>query len=151
MREHIHAELKAAIKNKQKRKTAMLRLILTALDDRVLAARKQGKDGISDQEIKEMLHKMVSQREESARAYDEAGQIDLAEQEREEIEVITALMPKQLDSEQIHSACKNVIDELGAEGLRDMGKAMNALKQRYAGRMDFGRASGVVRDMLRCD
>lgn len=151
MREHIQAELKAAIKNKQKRKTAMLRLILTALDDRVLAARKLGKDGISEQEIKEMLNKMISQREESARAYDEAGQIDLAEQEREEIEVISELMPKQLDPDQVRSACKNVIDELGAEGLRDMGKAMNALKKRYEGQMDFGRASGVVRDMLRCD
>ncbi|MEP3276590.1 MAG: GatB/YqeY domain-containing protein [Stappiaceae bacterium] len=151
MREHIHAELKAAIQNKQKRKTAMLRLILTALDDRVLAARKQGKDGLSDHEVKEMLYKMISQREHSARAYDEAGQIDLAQQEREEIDVISALMPKQLDAEQVRSACRNVIDELGAEGLRDIGKAMNALKQRYDGQMDFGRASGVVKDMLRCD
>lgn len=150
MRQRVLTELNEAMEAKEKRRATMLRLILTAIDDRVAAAKKNGKEGIADAEIMDMLRSMIEQREESAQSYDESGKIDLAEQEREEIEVILQLMPKQLDSEQVKVACQKVIDELGAAGLKDMGRAMNVLKEKYEGQMDFGRASCVVKDMLRC-
>jgi uncharacterized protein YqeY len=91
---------------------------------------------------------MVKQREESALAFEQGSRLELAEQERREIEIIREFLPKQLGEEEVERACRQVIEEIGAEGLRDMGRCMNALKEKYPGKMDFGKASGVVKGML---
>ena len=149
MREKIAEALKDAIKTGRKRCVSTLRLIQAAITDRDIANRGAGKDPVGDEEIAQILAKMIRQREESARLYEEGSRLELAEQERQEIGVIRAFLPKQLEEEAVKKACEQVIDEVGADGLRDMGRCMNALKEKFPGRMDFGKASGIVKDMLR--
>lgn len=149
MREKITEGMKTALKAQDKRRTATLRLILAAIHDRDIAHRGAGKDPVSDDEIVQILAKMVKQREDSARIYQDAARIDLATQEREEIAIITDFLPRQLDVEGVKHACQNVIEEIGADGLRDMGRCMAALKEKFPGQMDFGKASGVVKEMLK--
>jgi hypothetical protein len=148
MREIIAQALKTALKAQDKRRTSTLRLINAAIQDRDIAHRGIGKDPVSDEEIMLILAKMVKQREESAKAFEEGNRLELAAQERDEIEIIRDFMPKQLGDEDVKQACQAVIDEVGAEGLRDMGRCMNALKDKYAGQMDFSKASGIVKTML---
>ncbi|RJG44365.1 GatB/YqeY domain-containing protein [Mesorhizobium sp. DCY119] len=148
MREIIAQALKTALKAQDKRRTSTLRLINAAIQDRDIAHRGVGKDPVSDEEIMLILAKMVKQREESAKAFEEGNRLELAAQERDEIEIIRDFMPKQLGDEDVKQACQAVIDEVGAEGLRDMGRCMNALKDKYAGQMDFSKASGIVKTML---
>jgi uncharacterized protein YqeY len=148
MREIIAQALKTALKAQDKRRTSTLRLINAAIQDRDIAHRGIGKDPVSDEEIMLILAKMVKQREESAKAFEEGNRLELASQERDEIEIIRDFMPKQLGDEDVKQACQAVIDEVGAEGLRDMGRCMNALKDKYAGQMDFSKASGIVKTML---
>ncbi|MBB4301107.1 hypothetical protein GGD81_000122 [Rhodobium orientis] len=148
MREAIQAALKDAMKSQQKRRVATLRLISAAIKDRDIAARSQGKDAVGDDEILQILAKMVKQREESARIYEEAGRLELSEEEREEIEIISEFLPRQLSEEETRAVCAGVIAEIGASGLRDMGKTMSALKERYPGQMDFSKASGIVKEQL---
>ena len=149
MRDAIIADLKEAMKTQDKCRVSTLRLINAAMKDRDIAARSQGKDAISDEEVLELLSKMVRQRIESIQAYEEAGRLEMAEREREEIGIIRGYLPKQLDDAEMRSACANVVEEIGADGLRDMGRTMSALKERFAGKMDFGRASCVVKEILR--
>lgn len=149
MREKISEALKEALKAQEKRRTATLRLILAAIHDRDIAHRGSGKDPVTDEEIVQILAKMVKQREESARIYEEASRVDLAMQERDEIEIIKDFLPRQLDEEGVKTACQHVIKEIGADGLRDMGRCMAALKEKFPGKMDFGKASGMVKDMLK--
>ena len=149
MRETIAQAMKDASKAQDKRSLSTLRLIQAAIKDRDIANRGAGKDPVSDEEIMQILVKMVKQREESARAFEEGGRLELAVQEREEIEVIKRFLPKQLGEEDVKRVCAQVVDEVGADGLRDMGRCMNALKAKYPGRMDFGKASGIVKGMLR--
>lgn len=148
MREKINAALIAATKSQNKREMSTLRLINAAIKDRDIAERGSGKDGVSDEDVLQILSKMVKQRLESAKTYEEAGRLELAEQEREEIEIIKVFLPRQMDEDAIREACGRVVEELGSNGLRDMGKTMGALKERYPGQMDFGRASKVVKDLL---
>lgn len=148
MREDIHAALKEAMKSQEKRRVSTLRLINAAIKDRDIAARGQGKDAVGDDEILQILSKMVKQREESARIYEEAGRLELAEEEREEIGIISEFLPKQFSDDEIRSACADIVAELDAHGLRDMGRTMAALKERFAGQMDFGKASGMVKELL---
>lgn len=148
MRDKLNAALKEATLAQDKRRMATLRLINAAIKDRDIAARGGGKEAVSDEEILQILAKMIKQRLESAQTYEEAGRLDLAEQEREEIEVISSFLPRQLDENEMSEACRKVVEEIGAESLRDMGKCMGALKERYPGRMDFGKASKVVKDIL---
>jgi len=149
MREKIAQALKAALKSQDKRRTSTLRLIQAAITDRDIANRGQGKDPVSDDEITQILAKMVKQREESARAFEEGNRLELAEQERQEIEIIRDFLPKQLGEEDTRQACAQVITEVGADGLRDMGKCMAALKEKFPGQMDFSKASGMVKTMLK--
>ncbi|MGQ2908594.1 MAG: GatB/YqeY domain-containing protein [Aliihoeflea sp.] len=149
MRDKIAQALKAALKSQDKRRTSTLRLIQAAITDRDIANRGQGKDAVSDEEITQILAKMVKQREESARAFEEGNRLELAEQERQEIEIIRDFLPKQLGEEDTRQACAQVISEVGADGLRDMGKCMNALKEKFPGQMDFSKASGMVKTMLK--
>jgi len=149
MREKLAAELKDAMKAGDKRRLSTIRLIQAAIKDRDIANRGAGKDPVQDDEVMQILAEMVKQREESARIYEEANRLELAEQERGEIEVIKSFMPEQIDDEQVRSICQKMIAEAGADGLRDMGKCMNLLKERYSGRMDFSKASGMVKDLLK--
>jgi len=148
MRETITEALKTAVKAQDKRRTATLRLVQAAIQDRDIAHRGTGKDPVTGEEIAQILAKMVKQREESARLYDEGNRPDLAAQERDEIEIIRDYLPQQLSDAEVEAATRAVIAEIGASGLRDMGRTMAALKEKFAGKMDFGKASGVVKALL---
>ncbi len=126
-----------------------IRLMQAAIKDRDIAARTEGADTlVSDDDILAILAKMIKQREESAVTYENAGRAELATQEREEIEVIKGFMPTQLTPEEVEAAAAEVVAELGAESLKDMGRCMGELKKRYAGRMDFGKAGAVIKGKL---
>ncbi len=148
LRDDINAALKEALKAQEKRRTSTLRLINAAIKDRDIEHRGQGKDPLSDDEVLALLAKMVKQREESARLYDEGGRPDLAEQEREEIIYIKAFMPQQLSEADTRAAIAAIIAEIGAAGIKDMGRTMALLKERHAGALDFGRASQWVKEAL---
>ncbi|AOG09772.1 MULTISPECIES: GatB/YqeY domain-containing protein [Rhizobium/Agrobacterium group] len=149
IRDTLANSLKEALKAKDVRRTSTVRLIQTAIKDRDIAHRGAGKDPVSDDEIMQILMKMIKQRDESAKIYADNDRPELAAQEREEIVIIKSFMPEQLSEEKVRELCAAVINETGAQGLRDMGKCINALKERYAGQMDFGKASGVVKDLLK--
>ena len=149
LRGRIKAELKEAMKARERRKTATLRLISAALKDRDIAARTKGvQDGIDETQILGMLQTMVKQREESIDHYEQGGRLELAEQEREEIAIINDFLPPRLDEDAMEAAIGSVIDELGAASIKDMGRTMAELRQRYAGQMDFGKASALVKSRL---
>ena len=149
MRERLSEELKAAMKAKDKRVTATVRLIIAALKDRDIAARgKDNAEGISETEILQMLQTMVKQRRESIELYENGGRLDLAQQEQEEIEIIQRFMPTQLSEEEVARAVTEIVSETGAESLKDMGRTMAALRERYAGQMDFAKASAMVKAQL---
>lgn len=148
MRDEISSALKAAMQNRNKCETNTLRLITAAIKDRDISQRNGGDGRISDEDILEVLAKMVKQREESAKAYEEAGRLELAEGEREEIIIIQRFLPKQMNADETKTACQEAISSCGAEGLRDMGKVMGALKGSYPGQMDFGKASCLVKELL---
>ena len=149
LRARLNDDLKDALKGKDQLAVATLRLILAALKDRDIAARGKGNsDGVRDEEILELLQKMVRQRRESIEAYRNGGRQDLAEREAAEIEVIKRFLPKELDESEVQSAIEQTIAELQANSIKDMGKVIGTLKERYAGRMDFGKASQMVKQRL---
>ena len=149
MQEQFSEALKAAVKNQDKVRISTLRLITAAIKDRDIAARTaDNRDGVSDDEILEILAKMVKQRQESAATYEQAGRLELAEQERSEIIVIEEFMPRQLDEEEMAAAVTAVIEAQAASSLKDMGNVMGALKSQYAGQMDFGKAGALVKQKL---
>ncbi len=149
LRSNLKDALKVAQKAQDKRATSTLRLILAALKDRDIAARGKGvDDGIGDDEILSMLQTMIKQRHDSIEHYEQGGRLELAEQEREEIRIIQDFLPRQLSEEEIAEAVAAVLREIGAAGLKDMGKAMAALKTQYAGQMDFAKASAVAKARL---
>jgi len=148
-REQVPEALRAALKEKDERAVSTLRLIMAALKDRDIAARSKGQpDGIADDEILSLLQSMIKQRRESIDAYKKGGRMELAEQEAGEIAVIERFLPKQMNEEETAGAVEAVIAELEATTLKDMGKVMGALKARYPGSMDFGKASGMVKTKL---
>ncbi|MCS4241133.1 uncharacterized protein YqeY [Rhizobium sp. BIGb0125] len=149
MRDIFANELKESLKARDARRTGTIRLIQTAIKDRDIANRGVGKDPVSDDEIMQILTKMIKQRDESATIYDGANRPELATQEREEIAVIRGFMPEQIPEEKVRELCQSVISETGAAGLRDMGKCMNVLKEKYPGQIDFAKASGMVKDLLK--
>ncbi len=148
-RTELSDALKDAMRAKEVRAVSTLRLILAALKDRDIAARGKGKsEGIGDDDILDLLQKMVRQRRESIELFEKGDRQDLADKEAEEIVVIQRFLPKQLDPDQVRGAVQEVIEELGAATIKDMGRVMAALKQRYAGRMEFGKASALVKERL---
>jgi len=149
MRERINAALKAAIKAQDKRAMSTLRLINAAIEDRVIAARSNGQDGLSDAEILQIFAKMIKQRRESITTYEQAGRLELAQQEQEEIEIIEKFMPQPLSEEETRKVCEKLVKELGCDGRKDMGRTMGTLKERYPGQMDFGKASQIVKELLK--
>ncbi|MEQ8509889.1 MAG: GatB/YqeY domain-containing protein [Rhodospirillaceae bacterium] len=149
LRNQLSDALKDALRGNDKRSVATVRLILAALKDRDICDRGRGNtDGIDDAEILEMLQSMIKQRRDSIDMYEQGGRCELAEREQEEIEIISRFMPEQLDEDEIRGAVTDVIGELEASSLKDMGRVMAALKERFSGRMDFGQASSVVKENL---
>jgi uncharacterized protein YqeY len=131
-----------------RRRLSSVRLFQSAVKDRDIANRGVGKDAATDDEILQILQKMVKQREESAKIYQDAGRAELASQEREEIDVLKTFMPEQLSDEKVGEIVAAVVAEIGAAGMKDMGKVMAILRERYAGQMDFAKASGVIKAKL---
>ncbi|MCZ6467372.1 MAG: GatB/YqeY domain-containing protein [Alphaproteobacteria bacterium] len=149
LRTRLNDALKAAMKAKETRTLATVRLILAALKDRDIAARGKGNlEGIDEDGILAMLQSMIKQRRESITLYEKGGRLELARQEAEEITVIEQFLPRQLGEDEMAEAVKTVIQEVEAKSLKDMGRTMAALKERYAGRMDFHKASAQVKERL---
>ena len=149
MRDRINSAVKQAMLDKEKVRLGTLRLINAAIKDRDIAVRGEGNvDGVSDDDILGILAKMIKQRQESAATYQEAGRIELSEQELNEIKIIEEFLPKQLSEDEIKAAVQSVIADVGADSIRDMGKVMGALKSKYAGQVDFGKAGGAVKAIL---
>lgn len=149
LRTRINTDLKEAMKAKEQLKLSTLRLINAAIKDRDIALRGEGEErDMTDAEITAIMSRMVKQRQESARAYEEGGRLELVERELEEIKVIEAFLPKQLTDDEAASAISGVIEELGASSIRDMGRVMNLLKERYTGQMDFGAVGPKVKALL---
>ena len=149
LRDRIRNELKDAMRAKDARATSTLRLIIAALKDRDIAARGDGDEGgISDEDILKMLQTMVRQRRDSIELYEKGGRLELAEREAEEIAIIERYLPEQLDDKAMRDAVAATVAALNATGLKDMGKVMAALRERFAGQMDFGKASAIVKQQL---
>lgn len=155
MRTRLNDDIKAAMKSGDKRRLATLRLISAAIKDRDLGAHKDdqgeatGRDKITDQDILSLMQKMIKQRRESIETYRGAGRDDLADQEVEEIAVIEAYLPQQMNEDEMRAAVTDLVAEMNAKGLKDMGRVMAALKERYTGSMDFGKASGMLKEALK--
>ena len=149
LREKFNEQMKEAMKAKDARRLSTLRMVLAALKDRDIAARTEtSRDLLGDDEILLLLAKMIKQREESAAAYDTGNRPELAASEREEIAIIRSFMPRQMSPEETKAAAQAVVAETGATAMKDMGKVMAVMKERFAGQMDFAKASATVKDIL---
>ena len=149
LREQLGTALKEAMKASDRKRTGTLRLVLAALKERDIAGRTaESREGISDDEILGLLAKLVKQREDSIALYEQGGRPELAAAEREEIVIIREYLPKQMNEAEAKVAIASVIAELGAASMKDMGKVMAALKERFAGKMDFSKASAAVKEIL---
>lgn len=149
LRSRLNESLKTSLKAKEERAVSTLRLILAALKDRDIAGRTRGlPDGIPDDEILQMLSSMIKQRRESISLYEQGGRLELAEREREEIAIIETFLPKQMSEAEMAATVATVITEQEAAGLKDMGRVMAALRETYAGQMDFAKASLLVKAQL---
>jgi uncharacterized protein YqeY len=155
MRERINTAMKEAMRAGEKRRLSTLRLVNAAIKDRDIAARVDekgratGRDKIDDTEILALLQKMIKQRRESIETYTQGGRQDLVDQEQAEIEVIEEFLPQQMSEEETKAAVEALVTELGASGLKDMGRTMAALKERFTGQMDFAKASAFVKGLLK--
>ena len=150
VRERFSGDLKEAIKAKDAQRVSTLRLICAAVKDRDIAARTEDNtEGVGDGEILAILAKMIRQRNESARIYEEAGRLDLAEQERAEIVIIRGYLPRQMSETEVDRAVADAIGATGACSVRDMGKVMAHLKERHTGKMDFARAGAAIKQAFR--
>jgi uncharacterized protein len=148
MRERFTTEMKEAMKAGDKRKLGAVRLIQAALKDKDIEARGAGRGQASDEEILGLLQKMIKQRQESMDIYEKNGRPELAQAEREEAEVIQSFLPKQMDEVETRAVVEAAIAQTGAASMKDMGKVIGALRGTHAGRMDFAKASGLVKEML---
>ncbi len=148
LRDAINTAVKEAMKAKDERKLSTLRMMNSTIKNADIDARGQGKPPLTDEDLLGVFQKMIKQRQESVELYDKGGRAELAAQEREEITVISAYLPKQLGEDDVKAAIAAVIAETGAAGIKDMGKVIGALKAKYAGQMDFGKASGLVKAAL---
>jgi uncharacterized protein len=149
MRQRINDAVKTAMKSGEKARLSTLRLITAAIKDRELGVGGGAPIEVGDAEIVVILQKMVKQRRESIATYEGAGRQDLADQEKAEIAVIEEYLPKQMGEAEAKAAVAALVAELGAAGPKDMGRVMGALKERFAGTMDFGKASGIVKELLK--
>jgi uncharacterized protein YqeY len=147
LREKINEAVKVAMKSQDKSRLSTLRLVNAAIQNAEIESERAGKP-LAEDDLLGILQKMVKQRQESVEIYDQAGRKELADQERGEIETIRGFMPQQMSEAEAKAAIADVIAQTGAQGVKDMGKVMAALKLGYAGKMDFGKASGLVKSLL---
>ena len=148
LREELSNALKEAMKNKDMETVGAVRLIIAGQKEKDVVARGSGKECASDQELLSMMQTMIKQRTESARIYREGGREELAVKEEKEIKVIERFLPKQLGEDETKDIIKNIMAEIGASSIKDMGKVMAELKAKYAGQVDMGKASSLIKDLL---
>ena len=148
LRDDINNALKDAMKAKDERRVSTLRLVNSTLKNADIEARGQGKGPLGDDEILSLLQKMIKQRHESIELYEKGGRAELAQQERDEIAIIAAYLPKQMSEDDVKAAIAQAMQETGAAGMKDMGKVIAALKGKFAGKMDFAKASALVKGAL---
>ena len=149
LRKNINEQFNAALKSKNKTLVSTFRLILTAIKERDIASRTGGKkEEVKDQEIIQVLRKMRKQRQDSADLYKKGERQELLEAEEEEIKIINTFLPKQLNEEETKKVCKEVIESVGASSIKDMGKIMGSLKQKYSDSIDFSKANTIIKGLL---
>ncbi len=149
LRQELNDALKTAMKAKEERAVSTLRMVLAGLKDKDIAARGKGNTtGIADEEIRQMMQNMIRQRRDSIALYEKGGRAELAKQENDEIAIIERFLPKQMGPAEIEAAARALVAELGAKDVKDMGKVMGALKQRYAGQMDLSQVGPIVKGLL---
>ena len=148
LRDNINNATKDAMKARDERRVATLRMMNAAIKNADIEARGQGKEPLNEADLMSLFQKMIKQRQESADLYDKGARPELAAAERGEIEIITAYLPKQMSDAEAGSAISSLLQEINAETMKDMGRAMAALKERFAGKMDFGKASGKIKELL---
>jgi uncharacterized protein YqeY len=148
LRDNINNAVKEAMKARDERKLSTLRMVNSTIKNADIEARGQGKPPLSDGDLLGVLQKMIKQRQESVELYEKGGREELAAQERAEILVISGYLPKQMSDNEVKAAVAAIIAETGAAGIKDMGKVIGALKAKYAGQMDFGKASALVKAAL---
>jgi len=148
LRDEINTALKSAMKAREERRVSTLRLINAAIKNADIEAQMHGRQALAEDDLVPLLQKMIKQRQESVEIYDKAGRKELADAERGEIEIIRAYLPQQMSELEVKGAITKVIADVGAQSIKDMGKVMAALKQGFPGKMDFGKASGLVKGML---
>ena len=148
LRETINNAVKDAMKSRDERRVSTLRMMNASIKNADIEARGQGKEPINEADLLSLFQKMIKQRQESAELYDKGGRAELAQQERAEIEIISAYLPKQMSDVEAGAAISAILQEINAQGMKDMGRAMAALKERFSGAMDFGKASGKIKELL---
>ena len=148
LRENINNAVKDAMKARDERRVGTLRMMNAAIKNADIAARGEGKEPLNEADLMSLFQKMIKQRQESAELYDKGARPELAGAERAEIEIITAYLPQQMSDVEAGSAISAVLKEINAETMKDMGRAMAALKERFAGKMDFSKASGKIKELL---
>lgn len=149
LREKITADMKDAMRAGEKAKVSTLRLMNNAIKQADIEARPKGVEAISDAEVLQVFAKMIKQRRDSVEQFTAGGRPELAESEQAEIAVIESYMPKQMSDDEVKAAATAIIGEIGAAGMKDLGKVIAAMKEKFAGQMDFGKASGLVKDLLK--
>ena len=148
LRDNINNAMKEAMKARDERRVSTLRMMNAAIKNADIEARGQGKEPLSEADLMSLFQKMIKQRQESADLYDKGGRPELAAQEKAEIEIISSYLPRQMSDVEAGSAISSLLQEINAETMKDMGRAMAALRERFAGKMDFGKASGKIKELL---
>lgn len=148
LRDSINNAMKEAMKARDERRVSTLRMMNAAIKNADIEARGQGKEPLNEADLMSLFQKMIKQRHESAELYEKGGRAELAAQERGEIEIISSYLPQQMSDVEAGAAISALLQEINAETMKDMGRAMAALKERFAGKMDFGKASGKIKELL---
>ena len=148
LRDNINTAMKEAMKARDERRVSTLRMMNAAIKNADIEARGQGKEPLNEADLMSLFQKMIKQRQESADLYEKGGRAELAAQEKGEIEIISAYLPKQMSEDEVQAAISAAIAETGAAGMKDMGKVIGVLRAKFAGQMDFGKASGMVKAAL---
>ncbi len=148
LRDNINNALKDAMKARDERRVSTLRLMNAAIKNADIEARGGGKEPLNEADLLSLFQKMIKQRQESVELYEKGGRAELAQQEREEIDIIGSYLPKQMSDVEAGSAIAAIVHEINAQTMKDMGRVMAALRERFAGRMDFGKASARIKELL---
>ena len=148
LRDNINNAMKDAMKARDERRVGTLRMMNAAIKNADIAARGEGKDPLNEADLMSLFQKMIKQRQESADLYEKGGRPELAAQEKGEIAIISSYLPQQMSDVEAGAAISALLQEINAQTMKDMGRAMAALRERFAGKMDFGKASGRIKELL---